>query len=103
MRPAFLPASAGAMQSFDFQIVLNCPLATVFSIYVDTDRWCHRNLFGDIRWVQGKPWEAGRRLRIEILKPIRSTVDQVVQHFEPNQSVSYISHVLGMTCETRVT
>jgi len=74
----------------------------VFSIYVDVDRWCHRNLFGNIRWVQGKPWEAGSRLRIEILKPIRTTVDQVVQRFEANQSVSYISHVLGITCETRV-
>ena len=45
------------MQSFDFQIVLNCPLETVFAIYLDTERWCNRNLFGEIRWVQGKPWE----------------------------------------------
>ena len=53
------------MQSFDFQIVLNCPLETVFAIYLDTERWCNRNLFGEIRWVQGKPWEEGSRLRIE--------------------------------------
>jgi hypothetical protein len=44
------------MQSFDFQVVLNCPLETVFAIYIDTDRWRNRNLFGDIRWVHGKPW-----------------------------------------------
>lgn len=93
---------AGAMQSFDFQIVLKCPLETVFSIYVDTDRWRNRNLFGDIRWVQGKPWEEGSRLRIETRVPIRSNVDQVVQHCSPNESVSYLSHVFGMTCETRV-
>jgi hypothetical protein len=30
-------------------------------------------------------------------------VDQVVQHFTPNESVSYLSHVIGITCETRVT
>jgi hypothetical protein len=95
--------SAGAMQSFDFQIVLNCPLDTVFSIYVDVDRWRNRNLFGDIRWVHGKPWEEGSRLRIETLKPIRANIDQVVQHFAPKESVSYLSHVLGITCETRVT
>lgn len=93
---------AGAMQSFEFQIVLKCPLETVFSIYVDTDRWRNRNLFGDIRWVQGKPWEEGSRLRIETRVPIRSNVDQVVQHCSPNESVSYLSHVFGMTCETRV-
>jgi len=90
------------MQSFDFQIALNCPLDTVFSIYVDVDRWCNRNLFGEIRWVRGKPWEEGSRLRIETLKPIRAHVDQVVQHFTPSESVSYLSHVFGITCETRV-
>jgi hypothetical protein len=90
------------MQSFDFQIVLNCPLDTVFSIYVDVDRWRNRNVFGEIRWVHGTPWEEGSRLRIETLKPIRANVDQVVQHFAPKESVSYPSHVFGITCETRV-
>jgi len=92
-----------SMESFDFQIVLNCPLETVFSIYVDTERWRNRSLFGEIRWVQGQPWEEGSRLRIETRIPIWSTVDQVVQHFTPNESVSYLSHVIGITCETRVT
>jgi hypothetical protein len=91
------------MQSFDFEIVLNCPLETVFSIYTDVERWCNRNIFGEIRWVVGKPWKEGSRLRIETRVPIRTSVDQVVQHFTPNESVSYLSHVLGITCETRVT
>ena len=90
------------MQSFDLQIVLNCPLDTVFSIYVDVDRWRNRNVFGEIRWMHGTPWEEGSRLRIETLKPIRANVDQVVQHFAPKESVSYLSHVFGITCETRV-
>lgn len=102
LRPASPPEAAGAVQSFDFQIVLDCPLPTVFAIYVDIERWCNRNLFGDIRWVQGKPWEPGSRLRIEVRTPIRTSVDQVVQRFEPLESVSYLSHVLGITCETRV-
>lgn len=91
------------MQSFEFEIVLNCPLALVFPIYTDIERWCNRNVFGEIRWVKGRPWEEGSRLRIETRVPIRSTVDQVVQHFSPNESVSYLSHVFGINCETRVT
>ena len=90
------------MQSFDFQIVVNCPLDVVFSIYTDVDRWRNRNVFGEIRWVRGKPWEEGSRLRIETLQPIRANIDQIVQHFAPKESVSYLSHVFGMTCETRV-
>jgi hypothetical protein len=90
------------MQSFEFQVVIDCPLETVFSIYVDIDRWQNRNLFGEIRWTQGKPWEPESRLRIETLHPVRAVVDQVVQQFRPNERVSYISHVFGITCETHV-
>jgi len=91
------------MQRIEFEVVLKSPLETVFATYVDTDRWRHRNLFGDIRWVKGKPWEEGSRLRIETQVPISSTIDQVVQQFQPNESVVYLSHVFGITCETRVT
>ena len=91
------------MQSFSFQVVLNCPLETVFAVYTDIQRWRYRNLFGDIRWAKGTPWEEGSRLRIETMVPLRTTVDQVVQQFIPNEKVTYLSHVLGITCETRVT
>ena len=90
------------MGSFAFQVVVECPLAIVFAFYADTERWRNRNLFGDIRWVQGKPWEEGSRLRIETLVPIRSVIDQVVLQFVPQQRVVYISHVFGVTCETSV-
>jgi hypothetical protein len=90
------------MQSFDFQVILDCPLEIVFSVYTDVQRWCNRNVFGEIRWSQGKPWEEGSRLSIETRTPLRTNVDQVVQHFTPYESVSYLSHVLGITCETRV-
>jgi hypothetical protein len=91
------------MQSFSFQLVLDSPLETVFAIYIDTDRWRNRNLFGDIRWVKGKPWVEGSRLRVETLKPIRSNVDQVLIKFVPHEKVVYLSHVFGITCETSVT
>jgi hypothetical protein len=91
------------MQSFQFQVVLECPVETAFAVYTDIERWRNRNVFGDIQWVQGKPWEEGSRLRIETRVPLRSSIDQVVQHFSPLESVSYISHVLGITAETRVT
>jgi len=91
------------MQSFDFQVVLNCPLELAFALYTDIDRWRNRHLFGDIQWAKGDPWKEGSRLRIETTVPLRTTVDQVVQRFAPNENVTYLSHVLGITCETRVT
>jgi hypothetical protein len=53
--------------------------------------------------VKGTPWQEGSRLSIETRAPFRGTVDQVVQHFLANESVSYLSHVLGFTIETWVT
>ena len=91
------------MHSFEFQVVLNSPLETVFAVYVDTERWINRNQLGDIRWVHGEPWVKGSRLRVETLTPISVSVDQVVQHFEPLRSVTYASEMLGVTCETCVT
>ncbi|HUO13467.1 MAG TPA: SRPBCC family protein [Verrucomicrobiae bacterium] len=90
------------MRSFDFQVLIQCPLEKVFSIYIDIDRWANRSILGEIRWVQGVPWEEQSRLQVETLAPIRSRIDQVVLHFERNHSVAYISHVFGMTCETQV-
>jgi hypothetical protein len=90
------------MQSFDFQVVINCPLKLAFAVYTDIEHWRNRSIFGDIRWVKGSPWEEGSRLRVETVQPIRSTVDQVVLHCTPNRNVSYLSHVFGITTETRV-
>ncbi|HWZ79688.1 MAG TPA: hypothetical protein VNX87_24335 [Candidatus Sulfotelmatobacter sp.] len=88
------------MQSFAFEVAVRCPLELVFKIYIDIDRWRHRSIFGEMRWVKGSPWQEGSRLTIETRVPFRSMVDQVVQHFTANESVNYLSHVLGITTET---
>lgn len=90
------------MQSFDFQLVVQCPLPVVFAIYQDVHRWRYRSIFGDIQWVRGEPWQEGSRLLVEVHVPVRGTVDQVVQRFKQNESVTYLSHVFGITCETHV-
>ena len=90
------------MQSFRFEVVVRCPLELVFAIYTDIERWGNRSIFADIRWVKGSPWEEGSRLSIEIRVPFHSKVDQVVQHFVAHDSVSYLSHSLGITTETRI-
>jgi hypothetical protein len=91
------------MQSFAFEVGVRCPRDIVFAIYADIERWKNRSIFGDIRWVKGSPWQEGSRLSIQTSVPFRSTVDQVVQHFTANESVSYLSHVLGLTIETWIT
>lgn len=90
------------MQSFEFEVAIDCRLELVFAIYTDLERWRNRSIFGDIRWVKGIPWEDGSRLIVETRLPFHNKVDQVVQHCIANDSVSYLSHVLGITTETRI-
>lgn len=91
------------MQSFDFQVVLDCPLTRAFAIYVDVERWRNRNHFGEIWWAEGRPWQKGSRLRVETRTPIRAHVDHIVEQFSANECVVYWSELFGVTCETRVT
>jgi hypothetical protein len=90
------------MQSFEFQVVVDSPLETMFALYSDIDWWRGRASLGNVTWAQGQPWEEGSRMRIESRAPIRAVVDQVVLEFKPRESVVYISHVLGITCESRI-
>jgi len=91
------------MESFEFEVAIDCGLEFVFVIYTDLERWRNRSIFGDIRWVKGIPWEEGSRLMVETRVPFHSKIDQVVQHCVANHSVSYLSHALGITTETRIT
>ena len=90
------------MESCEFEVAIDCRLELVFSIYTDLERWRNRSIFGDIRWVKGIPWEEGSRLLVETRVPFHNKIDQVVLHCTVNDSVSYLSHVLGITTETRI-
>ena len=90
------------MQSFEFQVAVEAPLSTIFSLYSNLEWWRSRSIFSDVRWVQGEPWEEGSRMRLESRTPVKATVDHVILEFNRGESAVYLSHVLGITCETRV-
>ncbi len=91
------------MGRFEIRVVVERPLATVFAVYTDTDKWRWCSYIRDARWVRGQPWVEESRMQIETNGVLGSTVDQVLTHFEPNRRVDYISHFSGITMETRVT
>jgi hypothetical protein len=90
------------MGCFEIRIAVNCPLATVFSIYTDTDAWRRCTVVTDVQWT-GKPWEEGSRMRVRSGGVVPTSSDQVLLHFESNRHVAYISHFFGITFETRLT
>ena len=91
------------MGRFQILVTVDRPLAAVFAVYTDTDKWRWCSYILDARWVRGEPWVEESRIRIHTDGAIGSTVDQVLTAYEPNRRVDYISHFSGITLETRVT
>jgi Polyketide cyclase / dehydrase and lipid transport len=91
------------MGCFEIRATVNCPVATVFSVYTDTDAWRRCTVVTDVQWVMGKPWDEGSRMRVRSGGVVPTSSDQVVLHFEPNRRVAYMSHFFGITLETRLT
>jgi hypothetical protein len=57
------------------------------------------DVYGDICWIAGDPWSVGSRLRIEIVRPVKTTVDHVITVCRPGECVAWIDHFLGNTME----
>ncbi|SRR5581483_8930 len=70
-----------------------------WEIFTDWENW-HRisNRYGAIQWT-GTPWATGSRIRVEIFRPFKATVDRVITVIEPGQCIAWINHVLGYTME----
>ncbi len=67
-------------------------------------RWhTFSNVYGTIEWVQGEPWQVGSRMNIEILQPIRTTIEHVITHCDPGEKVGWIDHALGIVIDQWVT
>lgn len=74
--------------------------ALVWKLFSDWRRWRRfSDLYGDIRWLSGKPWVVGSRLSIELIRPVRITVDHVITVCSPGECVAWLDHALGNTME----
>jgi hypothetical protein len=75
-----------------------------WQLFSDWRRW-HQfsDVYGDIRWQKGAPWEPGSRLRIEVVRPVKAIVDHVITVCSPPEFVAWIDHALGDTMEQWVT
>jgi hypothetical protein len=57
------------------------------------------DVYGDIEWSSGAPWRVGSRLKIEIIHPLKTTVDHVITVFAQPRCIAWIDHGMGNTME----
>jgi hypothetical protein len=80
----------------------DCSLA--WKLFSDFRFWpSFFDVYGDIRWSKGAPWTAGSRMQIQIVRPVKATVDHVITACAPGKHVAWIDHFLGITMEQWVT
>jgi hypothetical protein len=92
------------MVRFQYSVTTKASPRLAWKIFSDWRRWNHfADVYGQVRWREGKPWEAGSRLEIELLKPVNAMVDHVITSCKPGERVGWIDHALGIAIGQWVT
>ena len=71
--------------------------AQAWEIFSDWRRWNHfASVYGQLRWSEGHPWEAGSRMEIELVRPVNVVLEHVITSCIPARRVGWIDHGLGV-------
>jgi hypothetical protein len=84
---------------FRFQYCVNTKASRklAWEIFSDWRRWNEfADIYGQMSWREGRPWEAGSRLEIEVREPVKTVVSHVITNCQPGHKVGWIDHALGV-------
>ena len=94
------PAPRAEVIRIEYTGATRASRALVWKLFSDWRRWQQfSDFYGAIRWISGKPWVVGSRLRIDLVRPIRTSVDHVITVCSPGECVAWIDHMMGNTME----
>ena len=66
---------------FQYTVITKASPQVAWNIFSDWTRWpSFANVYGNLRWQEGKPWQVGSRLFIEILRPVETVIEHVRHH-----------------------
>jgi hypothetical protein len=92
------------MSRFEYSIITKASPALAWLVFSDLHRWnTFANVYGELRWRDGNPWEPGSRLQIELLRPVNAVIDHVITTCVPGKKVGWIDHAIGVAMAQWVT
>lgn len=92
------------MSRFEYSVVTKASPSLAWLVFSDWRRWNNfANVYGQLRWSDGEPWEPGSRLQIEILRPVNAIIDHVITTCVPGKKVGWIDHAIGVAMAQWVT
>ena len=92
------------MFRFQYGVTTKASRERAWEIFSDCWRWKEfANIYGQLHWREGRPWEAGSRLEIEVVQPVNTVVSHVITSCQPARKVGWIDHSLGVVLAQWVT
>jgi len=84
------------MFRFQHSVVTKAGPDLAWKVFSNLHRWnSFANVYGRLEWSEGAPWKPGSRLEIEILRPVRTTIDHVLTSCVPAKRLGWIDHAMG--------
>ena len=85
------------MFRFEYSVTTRANKKLAWEVFSNWRHWNEfASIYGQVNWREGRPWEAGSRLEIEILEPLKTTVSHVITSCQPAHKVGWIDHSLGV-------
>jgi hypothetical protein len=86
------------MHHFEYTITTKASPALAWKIYSDWKMWPNfANIYGNVSWSEGRPWEVGSRLAIEVVQPVKTVIDHLIISCDPARELGWIDRALGIT------
>jgi hypothetical protein len=88
------------MYHFHYIVRTKATPDVAWGVFSNWNLWRHfASIYGEMNWVEGRPWEVGSRMRIEVLRPGKAQVDRLIICCEPAREVGWIDKACGLTLD----
>jgi len=88
------------MVRVEHSVATSADIDLTWKIFTNIFLWRRfADVYGAIEWSTGSPWQVGSRLKIEIIRPLKTTVDHVITICTPPKCIAWIDHAIGNTME----
>ncbi|MGA9181390.1 MAG: hypothetical protein WB117_10560, partial [Candidatus Acidiferrales bacterium] len=92
------------MIHFQYSVTTRACKNVAWDVFTNWRRWNQfANIYGQLRWREGSPWEPGSCMEIEVLHPVNAVINHVITHCVPAQKVGWIDHAMGIVIGQWVT
>src|SRR5438445_12744174 len=72
------------MFRFQYCVTTKASCKLAWEVFSNWRRWNEfANIYGEVAWREGRPWEAGSRLDIEVLEPVKTVVSHLITNCSP--------------------